>query len=80
MREAVSRDEKVVGHWVHVPQSVASQRIRKRMDENGRYIPDNTAHMAASIPERLVLLLKKTFLTNFICGTTTCRKVTHQNL
>jgi predicted ABC-type ATPase len=65
MREAVSRDEKVVGHWVHVPQNVASQRIRKRMDENGRYIPDNTAHMAASIPRAISSAFEEDLLDEF---------------
>ena len=51
MREASERGEKVVGHWVHVPQQEASRRIKKRMDETNRYIPDNTAHMAQSIPK-----------------------------
>ena len=51
MREASERGEKVVGHWVHVPQQEASRRIKKRIDETNRYIPDNTAHMAQSIPK-----------------------------
>lgn len=51
MREASKRGEKVVGHWVHVPQQEASRRIKKRRDETNRYIPDNTAHMAQSIPK-----------------------------
>ena len=51
MREASERGEKVVGHWVHVPQQEASRRIKKRMDDTNRYIPDNTAHMAQSIPK-----------------------------
>ena len=51
MREASERGEKVIGHWVHVPQQEASRRIKKRMDETNRYIPDNTAHMAQSIPK-----------------------------
>jgi predicted ABC-type ATPase len=65
MREAVGRDESVVGHWVHVPQSVASQRIRKRMDENGRYIPDNTVHMAASIPRAISSAFEEDLLDEF---------------
>lgn len=40
-----------MGHWVHVPQQEASRRIKKRIDETNRYIPDNTAHMAQSIPK-----------------------------
>lgn len=51
MREASERGEKVIGHWVHVPQQEASRRIKRRMDETNRYIPDNTAHMAQSIPK-----------------------------
>lgn len=65
IREAKARGESVVGHWVHVPQSVASQRIKKRMNENGRYIPDNTAHMAASIPRTISSAFEENLLDEF---------------
>ena len=65
MREARARGESVVGHWVHVPQSVASQRIKKRMNENGRYIPDNTEHMAASIPRTISSAFQENLLDEF---------------
>ena len=65
IREANNRGESVVGHWVHVPQSVASQRIRTRMNQNGRYIPDNTAHMAASIPRTISAAFEEDLLEEF---------------
>lgn len=65
IREAVSRDESVIGHWVHIPQRKAAERIRKRMDENGRYIPDNTAHMAASIPRAISSAFEEDLLDEF---------------
>lgn len=65
MREAKSRGESVVGHWVHVPQRVASSRIKKRTEETGRYIPDNTAHMAASIPKSVSTAFNEDLLDEF---------------
>jgi predicted ABC-type ATPase len=65
IREANLRGESVIGHWVHVPQRVASQRIKKRMDEDGRYIPDNTAHMAASIPRTISASFDEDLLEEF---------------
>lgn len=51
IRDAKGRGETVVGHWVHIPQPKASQRIKERMQQMGRFIPDNTEHMAQSIPK-----------------------------
>lgn len=65
MREANRRGESVVGHWVHVPQQVASQRIKTRMNETGRYIPDNTAHMANSIPRAISTAFDEDLLDEF---------------
>ena len=65
IREANARGESVVGHWVHIPQRKASQRIRTRMNESGRYIPDNTAHMAASIPRTISAAFNEDLLEEF---------------
>jgi predicted ABC-type ATPase len=65
MREARSRGESVRGHWVHVPQKVASQRIRKRTEETGRYIPDNTSHMAATLPRVISSAFEEDLLDEF---------------
>ena len=65
MREARSRGESVRGHWVHVPQRVASQRIRKRTEETGRYIPDNTSHMAATLPRVISSAFEEDLLDEF---------------
>jgi predicted ABC-type ATPase len=65
IREANNRGESVIGHWVHIPQSKASQRIRTRMNKNGRYIPDNTAHMAASIPRTISAAFEEDLLEEF---------------
>jgi len=65
IREANDRGESVIGHWVHVPQRVASQRIKKRTEDSGRYIPDNTAHMAASIPRTISASFEEDLLEEF---------------
>ncbi len=65
IRQAKERGESVIGHWVHVPQRVASQRIKKRTEESGRYIPDNTAHMAASIPKTISSAFEEDLLDEF---------------
>jgi predicted ABC-type ATPase len=65
IREANLRGESVVGHWVHVPQRVASQRIKKRTEDSGRFIPDNTAHMAASIPRTISASFEEDLLDEF---------------
>lgn len=65
MREAKARGESVIGHWVHVPQRVASKRIKKRTAETNRYIPDNTAHMAASIPKAVSAAFNEELLDEF---------------
>lgn len=65
IREAYARGEKVIGHWVHVSASEASRRIKKRMDEIGRYIPDNTEHMSRSIPRAITAALEEELLEEF---------------
>lgn len=65
IREANDRGESVIGHWVHVPQRVASQRIKKRTEDSNRYIPDNTAHMAASIPRTISASFEEDLLEEF---------------
>lgn len=65
MRQAKARGESIIGHWVHVPQRVAAQRIRRRMDETGRYIPDNTSHIASSIPRAISSAFDEDLLDEF---------------
>ena len=50
--EARKNGDKVVAHWVHVPASEASKRVKERQSRTGRHVgSDQTSHFANSIPQ-----------------------------